>query len=73
MTASDRNPPPAPSWCSPDEWEARLKLAATYRVFHMLGWTELIFNHITLRVPGPDKHFLINPFGLAYDEVTGSI
>ncbi|SDV46219.1 class II aldolase/adducin family protein [Chitinasiproducens palmae] len=58
--------------CSDAEWQARLRLAATYRVFHMLGWTELIFNHITLRVPGPDKHFLINPFGLTYDEVTAS-
>jgi ribulose-5-phosphate 4-epimerase/fuculose-1-phosphate aldolase len=63
---------PPPRWCSPDEWQARVRLAATYRVFHMLGWTEMIFNHITLRLPGPDKHFLINPFGLAYDEVTAS-
>lgn len=61
-----------PSWCEPQEWAARVKLAATYRVFHMLGWTELIFNHITLRVPGPARHFLINPFGLAYDEVKAS-
>ncbi|CBW74774.1 class II aldolase/adducin family protein [Mycetohabitans rhizoxinica] len=61
-----------PSWCTADEWHARVQLAATYRVFHLLGWTELIFNHITLRVPGPNKHFLINPFGLTYDEVTAS-
>jgi len=72
VTANEHSTPPAPAWCSPEEWEARLKLAATYRVFHMLGWTELIFNHITLRVPGPDKHFLINPFGLTFDEVTAS-
>jgi len=41
-------------------------------VFHLMGWTELIFNHITLRVPGPHKHFLINPFGLSFDEVCAS-
>src|SRR5260370_17420687 len=72
VTYPARSTPPSPAWCSPEEWEARLKLAATYRVFHLLGWTELIFNHITLRVPGPDKHFLINPFGLTFDEVTAS-
>lgn len=61
-----------PAWCEPQEWAARVKLAATYRVFHQLGWTELIFNHITLRVPGPQPHFLINPFGLTYDEIKAS-
>jgi ribulose-5-phosphate 4-epimerase/fuculose-1-phosphate aldolase len=54
------------------EREARVQLAACYRIFHMLGWTELIFNHITLRVPGPEVRFLINPFGLHYSEVTAS-
>src|SRR6266446_6202728 len=54
------------------EREARVQLAACYRIFDMLGWTEMIFNHITLRVPGPEKHFLINPFGLWYSEVTAS-
>ena len=76
MTHAEDIAAPSPAWCSPEEWDARLKLAATYRVFHLLGWTELIFNHITLRVPGPGpgpgKHFLINPFGLTYDEVTAS-
>jgi ribulose-5-phosphate 4-epimerase/fuculose-1-phosphate aldolase len=60
----------------PDEWTARLQLAACYRIFAMLGWTEMIYNHITLRLPvsvsGADKHFLINPFGLHYSEVTAS-
>jgi len=60
----------------PDERAARLQLAACYRVFALLGWTELIYNHITLRVPesatGGEKHFLINPFGLHYSEVTAS-
>lgn len=57
-----------------DEWTARLELAACYRVFAMLGWTEMIYNHITLRLPssvtGGGKQFLINPFGLHYSEVT---
>jgi ribulose-5-phosphate 4-epimerase/fuculose-1-phosphate aldolase len=55
-----------------DERAARVQLAAAYRVFAMLGWTELIYNHISLRLPGPEKHFLINPFGLHYTEVTAS-
>lgn len=54
------------------EWQARVQLAACYRIFDQLGWTEMIFNHITLRVPGPQRVFLINPFGLRYDEVTAS-
>jgi len=54
------------------EREARVQLAACYRVFDHLGWTEMIFNHITLRVPGPEKRFLINPFGLHYREITAS-
>lgn len=55
-----------------DEWRARVILAAAYRVFDHLGWIELIYNHITLRVPGPETHFLINPYGLMYSEVTAS-
>ena len=58
------------------EWRARVQLAACYRIFEHLGWTEMIFNHITLRVPGERSggppHFLINPFGLHYREVTAS-
>ena len=54
------------------ERKARIELAACYRVFDMLGWVEMIFNHITLRVPGPEPRFLINPFGLHYREVTAS-
>ena len=60
----------------PDERAARLQLAACYRIFAMLGWTEMIYNHITVRLPdsvtGGEKHFLINPFGLHYSEVTAS-
>jgi len=65
-----------PTHMHPEEWQARLQLAACYRIFAMLGWTEMIYNHITLRLPasvsGGDKHFLINPFGLHYSEVTAS-
>jgi ribulose-5-phosphate 4-epimerase/fuculose-1-phosphate aldolase len=57
---------------SADEWMLRVQLAACYRIFDLLGWTEYIFNHITLRLPGPEKYFLINPFGLWYSEVTAS-
>jgi ribulose-5-phosphate 4-epimerase/fuculose-1-phosphate aldolase len=60
----------------PDEWTARVQLAAAYRIFDMLGWTEMIYNHITVRLPDSvtrgEKQFLINPFGLHYAEVTAS-
>jgi ribulose-5-phosphate 4-epimerase/fuculose-1-phosphate aldolase len=54
------------------ERAARVQLAACYRIFNHLGWVEMIFNHITLRLPGPEKLFLINPFGLHYGEITAS-
>jgi len=54
------------------ERKARVELAACYRIFDMLGWVEMIFNHITVRVPGAEVRFLINPFGLQYREVTAS-
>lgn len=54
------------------EWAARQQLAACYRIFDHMGWSELIYNHITLRVPEENGAFLINPFGLGYDEVTAS-
>jgi ribulose-5-phosphate 4-epimerase/fuculose-1-phosphate aldolase len=60
----------APIAMTDAECLAREQLAACYRVFDLLGWTEMIFNHITLRVPGPKRVFLINPFGLHYREVT---
>jgi ribulose-5-phosphate 4-epimerase/fuculose-1-phosphate aldolase len=54
------------------EKELRIQLAAAYRIFNYLKWDYLIYGHITVRIPGPEKHFLINPFGLRYDEVTAS-
>jgi len=55
-----------------EETEARKQLACAYRLFDYFGWHELIYNHITVRVPGNDEHFLINPFGLMYREVRAS-
>lgn len=54
------------------EWVLRRQLAAAYRMVDHFGWTELIYGHLTARVPGEQAHFLINPFGLNYDEVTAS-
>ena len=54
-----------------EEWQARCELAAAYRLFAHLGWHELIYNHLTVRVPGT-PHYLINPFGLMYREVKAS-
>src|SRR3954470_2448821 len=61
-----------PDGMASEEWRLRLELAACYRIFDHMGWTELIYNHITMRLPGPDRHYLINPFGLNYNEVTAS-
>src|SRR3546814_3875943 len=54
------------------EWTARQELAACYRIFAMMGWDEMIFNHITVKVPGEEGAFLINPYGLHFSEVTAS-
>ena len=53
-----------------DEWEIRQKLAHCYHLVDYFGWTETIFNHISARVPGKEHHYLVNPFGLNYSEVT---
>jgi ribulose-5-phosphate 4-epimerase/fuculose-1-phosphate aldolase len=58
-------------WSS-EEARLRVELAAAYRIFDHLGWTSLIYNHVTVRVPGPQRHFLINPYGLMYGEITAS-
>jgi ribulose-5-phosphate 4-epimerase/fuculose-1-phosphate aldolase len=57
---------------NPKEWELRVQLAAAYRIIDHLGWSELIWTHTTVRVPGPEHHFLINPYGLRFDEVCAS-
>lgn len=57
---------------SPQEWEVRVKLAAAYRIAALKRWTDHIYTHFSARVPGPDEHFLINAFGLLFDEITAS-
>jgi len=57
---------------SQQEWKARVDLAAAYRMVAHYGWDDLIFTHISARVPGPEHHFLINPYGMMFDEVTAS-
>ncbi len=59
-----------PAACSDAEWALRVQLAHCYHLVDYLGWTEMIFNHISVRVPGPEHHYLVNPFGLNYNEVT---
>ncbi len=57
---------------SPEEWQLRLDLAAAYRLVALHGWSDLVFTHISARIPGPEHHFLINPYGLMFDEITAS-
>ncbi len=57
---------------SPEEWQARQDLACLYRLVADHGWDDFLFTHLSLRVPGPDHHFLLNPLGLMFDEVTAS-
>jgi len=57
---------------SADEWQARVDLAAAYRAVAMYGWDDLVFTHISARVPGPGHHFLINPYGMLFEEITAS-
>jgi len=57
---------------SPEEWAVRVDLAAAYRLVAHFHWDDLVFTHITARVPGPEHHFLINPYGMLFDEITAS-
>lgn len=57
---------------SPEEWQARVDLAACYRLTAIYGWTDLIYTHISARVPGTENQFLLNPFGLMFEEITAS-
>jgi ribulose-5-phosphate 4-epimerase/fuculose-1-phosphate aldolase len=57
---------------SGEEWQARVDLAAVYRLVALHGWDDMIFTHISMRVPGPDHHFLINPYGMLFEEITAS-
>jgi len=57
---------------SKEEWDARVNLAAAYRLVAHFGWDDLIFTHLSARVPGPEHHFLINPYGMMFEEITAS-
>src|SRR3954465_15522137 len=54
------------------EWQGRVSLAAAYRLVALSGWDDLVYTHISARVPGPDHHFLINPYGMLFEEITAS-
>jgi ribulose-5-phosphate 4-epimerase/fuculose-1-phosphate aldolase len=54
------------------EWQVRVDLAAAYRLVASYGWDDLIFTHLSARVPGPEHHFLINPYGMMFEEITAS-
>lgn len=66
MTASVREQ------VSNEEWQLRVDLAACYRIIAMYGWDDLVFTHVSARVPGPDEHFLINAYGMLFEEMTAS-
>jgi ribulose-5-phosphate 4-epimerase/fuculose-1-phosphate aldolase len=57
---------------SEEEWQARVDLAALYRLAALYGWDDMIYTHISARIPGPEHHFLINPYGMLFDEITAS-
>ncbi|WP_348679608.1 class II aldolase/adducin family protein [Alcanivorax profundi] len=57
---------------SPEEWQLRVDLAAAYRLVALYGWDDLIFTHLSARIPGDEHHFLINPYGMMFDEITAS-
>src|SRR3978361_764328 len=61
-----------PSEMTEAEWDQRVNLAACYRLIAHYGWDDLVDTHISARIPGPEHHFLINPYGLMFDEITAS-
>lgn len=63
---------PVQAMVSETEWRQRVALAACYRLVALFGWDDLVFTHISARVPGPEHHFLINPYGMMFEEITAS-
>ena len=57
---------------SAEEWQVRVDLAACYRLVALYGWDDIVFTHISARVPGPEHYFLINPYGMMFEEITAS-
>jgi ribulose-5-phosphate 4-epimerase/fuculose-1-phosphate aldolase len=72
MTATALNVPSLKGKVSNEEWTARVDLAAAYRLVSLYKWEDLVFTHISLRVPGAEDEFLINPYGVFFDEITAS-
>ena len=72
MTADTLDIPSIRNQVSPEEWQVRVDLAACYRLVALFGWDDLVFTHISARVPGHHDQFLINPYGLFFDEITAS-
>ncbi len=70
--ATAQKSPPVRAQVTEEEWQTRVDLAACYRLIAMHGWDDLVFTHISARVPGPDEHFLINAYGLLFEEMTAS-
>src|SRR3979490_1896616 len=72
MNSSITKIPAVKTSVSAEEWETRVNLAACYRLVALYHWDDLIFTHISARVPGPEHHFLINPYGMMFEEITAS-
>src|ERR1051326_8440905 len=72
MSANPKTIPGVRDQVSKEEWDARVNLAAAYRLVALYGWDDLVFPHISPRVPGPEHHFLINPYGWMFEEITAS-
>src|SRR4026207_2077310 len=72
MSASEVKKSNVRDLVSAEEWQGRVGLAAAYRLVADYGWDDLVFTHISARVPGPEHHFLINPYGMMFEEITAS-
>lgn len=72
MSPEPLNIPSVQHRVSAEEWQLRVDLAACYRLVALYGWSDLVFTHISARLPGPEHHFLINPYGLMFEEITAS-
>ncbi|MCK7596362.1 class II aldolase/adducin family protein [Microbulbifer sp. CAU 1566] len=72
MTATLDSIPSLEGKVSAEEWQLRVDLAAAYRLIALHGWDEIVFTHLSARIPGPEHHFLINPFGALFEEITAS-
>ncbi|MDO9486861.1 MAG: class II aldolase/adducin family protein, partial [Sphingomonadaceae bacterium] len=72
MATALKSSPNVRDQVSEEEWKLRVDLAAAYRLVALYGWDDIIFTHLSVRVPGPEHHFLINPYNLMFEEITAS-